>query len=184
MIASLLITAAAALPQATFPTTSAAFPSCKGPDCALGHLVADCMTSQGKQVDFAFVNTGAIRSNFTAGQQITDAAVQALIPFPDKVEYFQWTGQQILDELNFIAAPHVNATTGKKFFYKFPSVSGITFTWTNACTKLLTMELFQLALSNPTVGITLTQTVSQCLQASGSTITPDDSKRINFVPGV
>ncbi|KAI8911143.1 5'-nucleotidase [Gorgonomyces haynaldii] len=120
-----------ALPQASnqIAVATAGISQKGGLNTPMGALVAGCMASENTAA-LAFINSGAIRGNFSAGP-ITADRVHTILPFNDTIVTFDYTGQQLLNELEFIAADKVNATTGQTYRLFFPLFSGIGFTFSN-----------------------------------------------------
>ncbi|KAI8911142.1 5'-nucleotidase [Gorgonomyces haynaldii] len=99
------------------------FTDCKTPgECATGNLVAGCLNSE-QATDFSFINSGGVRGGFTDGQQIVRGDIDKVLPFKDTVTSFQWTGAQILSQLEYWAAGGSDA----KKIKAFPQVSGVRF---------------------------------------------------------
>ena len=99
-------------------------PGCRGIECPMGDLLADCMISEQKgldvPVDFAFINTGGIRASFSKGK-VTAADVLNVLPFGNAIVTYAMTGSQIMDMLDRWAG---NGDTAKPLVSK-PQVSGL-----------------------------------------------------------
>ncbi|RAU96538.1 choice-of-anchor I family protein [Paenibacillus sp. YN15] len=95
-------------------------------ETAIGNLVVDGMLYEAKQAgiqaDMALQNGGGIRTNLLAGD-ITQGAVQEILPFNNDVVVLELTGQEIWDGLEngVSAAP--------KEYGGFPHVAGMKFTY-------------------------------------------------------
>ena len=95
--------------------------------CALGDLVLDCINSEFK-TDFSILNSGSITGSIADGQVIDESVSKTILKFEQNmVVTFQWTGAELLSELEFLAGGGNDASK-----YKQPQIGGVKFTYSSA----------------------------------------------------
>jgi len=99
--------------------------SVRGEETAIGNLIADAMR-QGVKADVALTNGGGIRGDKTyeAGITLTRRDIQTELPFGNRTVKLELTGAQLREALEH-GVSRVEEGAGR-----FPSVSGMTVTWT------------------------------------------------------
>ncbi|KAJ3319655.1 hypothetical protein HDV06_006148 [Boothiomyces sp. JEL0866] len=108
----------------TIAYSSEPFPStCTLEECEMGNLITDCMVSESPSTDVGLINSGSIRATF--GTIITLADLMTAFPFGNSVVYFTYSGNQIKELLERIAA--AEWPDGKQVFGN-PQFSGLKYT--------------------------------------------------------
>lgn len=81
-------------------------------ECAIGNMISDAMLEnrRGAGGDIVFTNAGGIRAAFEAGD-ITYADVLTVLPFGNTIVQFLYTGKEVLDLLERVAAGHSKTGT-------------------------------------------------------------------------
>ena len=101
------------------PSGESSLMECRFKECTLGNLVADAVRDMGNG-EIAIINGGAVRNNMLKGE-LTRGKVIEVLPWFNNIIQKQFTGQTILDALEFGVSKLPELSGG------FPQVSGITF---------------------------------------------------------
>ncbi|KAJ3307013.1 hypothetical protein HDV03_003340 [Kappamyces sp. JEL0829] len=110
-------------------TSTAAYGGqCGETECSMGAILTDCMISEqsslAKPIDVAFLNSGGIRATFPSGK-VSAADVLTVLPFGNAVANWEWTGAQLLAQLERVATGNDAATK----MGSWPQWSGIAFSY-------------------------------------------------------
>lgn len=95
-------------------------------ECEMGELISQCLLddaeSKSMNVSAAWINTGAIRASFPAGN-VTYADVLTTLPFGNSIAFYTATGQDLLDMIEGISH-RKNVKTGKQLI-SIPQWAGL-----------------------------------------------------------
>ncbi|CAH1759402.1 13549_t:CDS:2 [Entrophospora sp. SA101] len=119
--------------------------ACQLKECEMGNLLTDSMLWARKDVPFAFVNSGSIRSGLSKGN-ITIEYVKTILPFGNSLVEIDVTGQNITDMLESAASRLRNIISNKPVT-SFIQVSGLKFKYDSS--KKVYERILEVKIRNP-----------------------------------